>query len=72
MTRRFYLCPIIGAGTEDDPYRPKVAEYPVSWTAQIVSGADGRPAQAMVIAEVETDDHSALLADADLTDVTVG
>lgn len=68
--RRYYLAPVIGAGTEDDPYRPKVALYPVAWTAQIASGAEGRPLQSQAIVEVDADDFAALDADPELIDVT--
>lgn len=70
MVKRFYLCPIIGIGTEEDPFRPKVANYAVQWSCPIASGEDGRPLQMMTIAEVVADDHTALLGDPELTDVT--
>ncbi len=70
MSTRYYLCPLIGDGTEDNPYRPKVALYSVQWQSSIATGVDGVPAQALVIAEVQAEDHSMLLADTELTDVT--
>ena len=72
MPTRYYLSPIIGDGTEENPYRPKVAEYGLPWTASIASKEDGHPAQMVTVVEVITADHSVLLADNELTDVTAG
>ena len=35
MSDRYYICGRIGSGTEDDPYRPEVADEPgvTSWAA---------------------------------------
>ena len=65
LTRR-YSCPVIGRGTDDDPYRPVVADMGVGWTADIVTGEYGRPTQARCIVEVTAADHSALLADSEI------
>jgi hypothetical protein len=72
MSKRYYLGPIIGDGTEENPFRPKVALYSVQWSCPIASLENGHPAQMRAISEVEADDHSALLADPELTDVTAG
>lgn len=63
---RYYLSPIIGSGTEADPYRPKIADYGVDWAGVIKSDASGHPAQPWCLVLVNTADHSKLLADADL------
>ena len=68
--KRFYLCPVIGDGSEENPFRPAVAEYDVQWSCAIASGEDGRPLQAMCVVEVGADDHAALQADPAFTDIT--
>ena len=63
---RYYLSPIIGTGTEADPYRPKIADYGVSWACVIQSNTAGHPAKAWCLVLVEASDQTTLLADADL------
>ena len=63
---RYYLSPIIGTGTEADPYRPKIADYGVSWAGVIQSNTAGHPAKAWCLVLVEATDHAKLLADTDL------
>ncbi len=67
MAKRYYLCNIIGDGSDDNPYRPAVADYEasgVSWAGVIESGPDGRPIHADCLVIVNTEDHSALRRDA--------
>ena len=66
--KRYYLSPIIGSGSEADPYRPKIADFGVSWAGIIPSDpVTGQPVRSWCLAQVETPDHTVLLADADLT-----
>lgn len=62
--KRYYISPIVGTGAEDDPYRPKVADYGVSWVGVIPSNPDtGRPVYPWCLVLVEAINHAALLAD---------
>lgn len=63
MAKRFYLSKIIGDGTEQNPYRPKVADYSVSWSGVIPSNEDGSPKFGFTFVIVNTQNHAALLAD---------
>jgi len=63
MARRYYVCKIIGDGTETNPYRPKVADYPVSWVVVLGSNPDGSPKKAWALVLVNTVNHDPLLAD---------
>lgn len=63
MSKRFYICKVIGDGTEDNPYRPKVADYPVSWSGMLPSNPDGTPKYGFTFVIAATQDHTALLAD---------
>ena len=65
--KRYYISPIVGAGTEADPFRPKVADYGVSWAGVIKSDqSTGRPRLPWCLVVVEADSHAAILADADI------
>jgi len=61
---RFYVCDLIGAGTEDDPFRPAAALYVRTWTA-----VDGRADPtvgdgAMLVAcDPTPEQHAAMIAD---------
>lgn len=61
--RRYYLCAMIGNGSEESPYRPKVANYNVSWSAVVSHNADGTLRFPWAFVIVNTIDHTALLAD---------
>ncbi len=60
-----YLCEVIGAGTEDNPFRPAIADYPVRWSLL----ADGRADQTKtagtmrVRAETTPEQHAEIVAD---------
>ena len=41
---RFYLSTIVGSGTEEDPYRPRIADLTGQWHATLPSDATGKPA----------------------------
>lgn len=63
MSKRYYLCDIIGDGSEENPFRPAVANYNVSWTGPIETGEDGRPIHANTIVLVNTENHTQLRND---------
>lgn len=66
LAKRRYLCDLIGDGTEDDPYRPKIADCNVSWVANVETDPEtGRPVYLRCEVEVDADEdmHAALLAD---------
>lgn len=57
MHRR-YLCPVVGSGSEGDPYRPAVADVlPAGWGVE--PGPDG---QMIVHADATPEQHAAALA----------
>lgn len=45
MAGRLYVCPVIGAGTEDDSQRPLIADKAgvTAWSACIATAANGKP-----------------------------
>lgn len=60
MAIRYYLSPMIGTGTEDDPFRPVVADLGgVNWVC--VTGTDGAPA--LVLVNAPEGEHQRLRAD---------
>lgn len=64
MAKRYYLSSIIGDGTDDNPYRPAIADYNVSWAGAIETDPNGRPLHADCLVIVNTEDHVALRRDA--------
>lgn len=62
--RRYYVCKIIGDGTEFNAYRPAVADYPVAWVTVLGTDATGKPKKAWSLVLVNTVDHDQLLNDA--------
>lgn len=59
MAKKYYLSPVVGTGSEDDPVRLKVADYYGNHTAVLSSSGWG-------IALVSDHDHSASLGDPDV------
>jgi len=69
MAKRYYLCNIIGDGSDDNPFRPAVADYDtagVSWSGVFQRDPSGRPIHADCLVIVDTEDHSLLRRDAHL------
>lgn len=60
MTKRYYLCDIIGTGDEFDPYRPAVADAGVNWAWVAPDSVNGHPTGTWGMAIVATDKHAAL------------
>jgi len=64
MTKRYYISPIVGTGDEFDPFRPKVADYGVSWVGSIPSNLEtGHPLFNWCLVLVNTANHGQLLSD---------
>jgi hypothetical protein len=73
LVRRWYVTPIVGSGTETDPY---VAEtLGQGGSGPIESGTDGHPMHEMTVILISSTDHSELMTDpriqpiADLADL---
>jgi hypothetical protein len=64
MSKRYYLAPVVGDGTEHNPYRLAVVDYGVNHSAVIPTDpTTGAPLRAFGLAIVAAPDHAALLAD---------
>lgn len=59
MSKRYYVCDIIGDGIEE-PFRPKVDDFGVNWVGQIKSDANGLPEIPWAIVLVATNNHAQL------------
>lgn len=68
MSQRWYIAPIVGSGTEADPYRAKVANSAgiSGHTAHIPTDSAGVPVSAWALVLVNAADHSLLTSDPDL------
>lgn len=62
MSKRYYICDIIGDGTEDNPYRPAVADLGVAWVGDIPTGPDGHPTSTWALVMVATQNHGPVRA----------
>ncbi len=59
MAKRYYLCDIVGDGTDENPFRPAVANLPgVAWSGEIPTGPDGRPLFGWCLVIVGTKNHA--------------
>lgn len=63
MAKRWFLCPVVGTGAADDPYRAKAHDYGVDYSAVIPSNPDGTPRFNWCLAKVAASDFAALDAD---------
>lgn len=65
IIEKTYLCPIIGAGTYEDPRRPSVADAPIkmSWFMQEL----GDTGYCLVSIVAEEEDHKKILLEKDVT-----
>ena len=66
MAVRVYLSPIVGTGTSDDAYRPKIADYGVPWVSVIASQSSGHPKFNWAVVLVSTESFTTLDADTSL------
>lgn len=58
--KRYYVCDLVGDGSEENPFRPVIANFPVAWSGSIPTGVDGRPVHKDCLVIVSTEDHAAL------------
>ncbi len=61
LVRRWYLAPIVGSGTEADPYRVETLRQ--AGSGPIESDADGRPVNEQTVVLISSTDHGVLMAD---------
>jgi hypothetical protein len=61
--KRYYISKIVGDGSEENPYRPRVADYPVRWVGMIPPNPDGSPKYGFTFVLVAATDHQQLLDD---------
>lgn len=68
MSRRYYLCPIIGDGTLDNLFRPaKLYDLNLNYVSVLpVSPVNGHPLFTWTLCLVNLDDHSILLNDPEI------
>lgn len=64
MSKRYYICDIIGTGDEMDPIRVAAADHGVAYIAAIERDPlTGMPLHADTLVLVETENHATLRAD---------
>lgn len=63
MAKRWFICPVVGTGTSDDPWRAKAHDLNVNCTAVIPSNPDGSPQFNWCLVKVAAIDFTALAAD---------
>lgn len=62
--KRYYISPIVGDGSEENSFRPKIADYGVNWVGSIPSDQNtGLPLFNWTLVLVEAQNHGALIAD---------
>lgn len=67
MSKRYYISKIVGTGDEFDPFRPKIADYGVSWSGSIPSDpVTGHPLHSDCMVIVATPNHAVLKGDPDI------
>lgn len=70
MSSKFYICPIIGSGTDEDMYRPKIADYTgVNWTGVIPSKPDGSPVHYWALVYASSGNLSVVDADMEIREL---
>lgn len=66
--KRYYLAPIVGNGSRENPYRAKVQDYGVTHVAVVPTDPlTGIPLFSWALVLVSAPNHSTLLTDLDLT-----
>ncbi|MBK5203859.1 MAG: hypothetical protein JJD98_00170 [Polaromonas sp.] len=59
--KQYYLCDIIGDGSEENAYRPAVSDHSVSWVGSIPSDpVTGHPISTWALVLVATNNHAKL------------
>jgi hypothetical protein len=64
--KRFYISPVVGTGTKDDPYRAKIAGTGHPYAAIIPSNPDGTPASTWCLVIAGGANHTDLDADGEI------
>ena len=68
MSKKYYVSAIIGDGTEENPFRPAVADHGVSWVGSIKSDpVTGHPIHADCLVLVAAQNHAQLRGDNRIT-----
>lgn len=65
MPVRYYICPVIGSGTDADPYRAKVTNYPTTETSSAIDIG----IRNWCLVRVKADDFTEIDADPECVDV---
>ena len=64
MSKRYYISPIVGDGTEENPYRAKISDHGVPWVGVIPTDpVTGVPTNTWALTRVSTANHVAILKD---------
>lgn len=64
MSKKYYISPIVGDGSEMNPYRAKISDYGKSWTGTIPSDpVTGIPLFDWALCIVSSVDHGLIVAD---------
>lgn len=73
---RVYICPVVGSGTKQDPYRSKAHDFAWVGGAQISdfipSRLDGTPASPWAVSVIRTNDFAPITGDATCDDLFAG
>jgi hypothetical protein len=73
MTKRYYVSKILGDGSEENPYRPAVADHGVNWSGSIATDENeaspnyGKPLFADCLVIVATSNHAKLRNDPNIS-----
>lgn len=68
--KRYYICDIIGDGSENNPYRPAVSDYGVSWAGTIKSDpVTGHPVLPYAFVVVGGNKHVEIQRDSRIDDL---
>lgn len=71
MAIRVYLSPVVGDGSDLNPYRPKIADRGVNFAAIMSGGPGGSPRFTWALCACSAADWTAVDADADLSAIPV-
>jgi len=63
MAKRYYISPIIGDGTETNPYRAKVSDHGKPWVGVIPTDETGKPIKDWALVLVDTANHKPIVDD---------
>lgn len=70
MATRIYVCPIIGTGTENDPYRAATADDGVNHAAEIPTDATGKPINTYCVVMADEKDDATVMTRTTVTRYT--